>query len=96
MEELDIKIQYDGEYPSLCMGHLIVWINGKKWDFGNYVLESGGHLTYEDGRVVKGEWSIPDNCWDNCWPEGFPEKYKKQVLSKINQEIPHGCCGGCL
>lgn len=92
MEELDIKIQYDGEYPSLCMGHLIVWINGKKWDFGNYVLESGGHLTYEDGGVVKEEWSIPDNCW----PEGFPEKYKKQVLSKINQEIPHGCCGGCL
>lgn len=44
MEELDIKIQYDGKYPCLCMGHLIVWINGKEWDFGKDVLVSGVKL----------------------------------------------------
>lgn len=92
MEELDIKIQYDGKYPCLCMGHLIVWINDKKWDFGKYVLDSGGNIIYDENRIVKGEWIIPDNCW----PEGFPEEYKKQVLSTVNEEIPYGCCGGCL
>lgn len=93
MGKVDIKIQYDGKYPCLCMGHLIVWINGKEWDFGKYVLESGGEVIYEeDYEVTTGEWSMPDDCW----PKGFPEKYKKQVLFKINKEIPYGCCGGCV
>ena len=93
MEELDIKIQYDGKYPCLCMGRLIVWINGKEWDFGKDVLVSGGEVIYDDEEYITttGEWSIPDDSW----PEGFPEEYKKQVLSVVNEEIPYGCCGGC-
>lgn len=92
MEKLDIKIQYDGEYPCLCMGHLIVWIDGKEWDFGKYALESGGRCILADDRIVKGKWNI----FDDKWPKEFPEKYKRPVLSKINKEIPHGCCGGCF
>lgn len=91
MRKVDIKIQYDGKYPCLCMGHLIVWINGKEWDFGKYVLESGGRCILSDDRIVKGEWGIIDENW----PEEFPEEYKKQVLSAVNEEIPYGCCGGC-
>lgn len=93
MENLDIKIQYDGKYPCLCMGQLIVWINGKEWDFGKDVLVSGGEVIYDDEEYITttGEWSIHDDSW----PEGFPEEYKKQVLSTVNEEIPYGCCGGC-
>lgn len=40
-----IKIEYDGKYPSLCMGHLIVWIDDVKWDFGKFCLSSGGRVT---------------------------------------------------
>lgn len=92
MEKIDIKIQYDGKYPCLCMGHLIVWINGKEWDFGNDALLSGGEVIYDEEYITTtGEWSISDDCY----PEGFPEEYKKQVLSVVNEEIPYGCCGGC-
>lgn len=92
MEKIDIKIQYDGKYPCLCMGHLIVWINGKEWDFGNDALLSGGEVIYDEEYITTtGEWRISDDSW----PKGFPEEYKKQVLSAVNEEIPYGCCGGC-
>lgn len=96
MEKLDIKIQYDGIYPCLCMGHLIIWINGKEWDFGKDVLSSGGDIYYDEGledyEITTGEWRI----YDDCWPVEFPENYKEPVLSAINEEIPYGCCGGCI
>ena len=41
---MNIKIEYDGKYPCLCMGHLVVWIDDVKWDFGSYSLSSGGNI----------------------------------------------------
>lgn len=91
----NIKIEYDGEYPCLCMGHLKVWIDDKLWDFGRYVLSSGGQVTHDDDwnfEVESGKWTISDYCW----PEGFPEDMKEAVINKINEEITWGCCGGCI
>ena len=93
MTENDIKIEYDGEYPGLCTGNLTVTINGKEWKFPEYSLRSGGRVwideDYEE-HVEEWEWDIVK------WPEGFPKEYKVDVLEKVNEEIPHGCCGGCL
>lgn len=90
---MEIKIKYDGKYPCLCMGHLIVYINGIKWDFGNYSLLSGGRICRNedwDMWAEQGEWSICD------FPAGFPEELKEIVVAKVNEKIPHGCCGGCI
>lgn len=92
---MNIKVEYDGKYPNLYSGHLKVWIDGICWDFGNYSLVSGGHIERDedwDMWATEGPWSIGD------WPEGFPEdKYlRMNVLSEINAQIPHGCCGGCI
>ena len=38
-----IKIDYDGEYPNLCSGHLTVYIDDVKYNFPDYCLSSG-HL----------------------------------------------------
>lgn len=89
----DIKIEYDGKYPCLCYGHLVVTIDGVVWDFGYNSLRSGGSVWFDEDsedHVEKGEWDIGE------WPEGFPEEYKVDVLEKVNEEIPHGCCGGCV
>lgn len=93
MMENDIKIDYDGEYPCLCMGNLTVTINGKAWKFPEYCLRSGGSVWFDDDldeHVEMGEWSV------NEWPDGFPEELKDEVLDAINREIPPGCCGGCV
>lgn len=86
----EIKIEYNGKYPNLCRGHLIVWLDDKQYDFGKYCLISGGYCNYHSGEVHYDSWKIED------WPDNFPEEYKKLVLDKINLEIPWGCCGGCI
>jgi hypothetical protein len=55
-------------------------------------LSSGGYIAWDidDMYAVKGDWSIVD------WSKDFPEEYKEAVLEKVNKEIPHGCCGGCI
>lgn len=76
-------------------GHLIVWIDDKMFDFGKDALSSGGRIEIDDDWNMwaeDGEWNI----FDGCWPKDFPEEYKELVLEKINEEIPHGCCGGCI
>ena len=90
---MNIGIEYDGAYPNLCSGKLVVTINGKRWEFPAHSLRSGGMVGFirnGHSHVEEGDWNVRE------WPEGFPEESKAGVLSKINEEIPHGCCGGCL
>ena len=91
--ELEITIEYNGKYPNLCAGNLIININKQKWEFGEYCLKSGGCCSYNPKNsnitLKEGPWKI------NEWPEGFPEKYKDLIIVEINKKIKPGCCGGC-
>lgn len=90
----NIEIKYNGEYPCLCMGNLTVVVDENEYNFGEYCLESGGHVHFnkdeEDFVVSKGNWKI------SKWPDKFPEEYKSFVLKEINNKIRKGCCGGCI
>ena len=96
---MDIQIEYDGEYPNLCGGDLVVIIDDVRFPFPPDCLHSGG-VTYIDSNsntvVTEGPWSLLDAWGEETWPEGFPEEYKGPVLNKINDVIPWGCCGGCI
>jgi len=90
---MNIIIYYDGKYPNLCSGNLTVTIDGIVWDFPDYCMCTGGSVWFDkewNDYVAEGEWSI------STWPENFPEELKEIVVEKINEEIPHGCCGGCV
>lgn len=80
-----IKIEYDGKYPNLCSGNLIVIIDDKKWQFPRRCLRSGGEINWSEG-----DWEVL------CWPEEFPENLKAVVVTEINKQIPPGCCRGCF
>lgn len=87
----NISLTYDGEYPNLCSGELIITIDGTDWI--GFRLSSGGSVWFDENwseHVESGEWSIYE------WPSEFPEEYKDEVLYKVNYEIPQGCCGGCV
>lgn len=89
----EITIKYDGKWPNLCNGHLIVDIDGKRYDFGEGGLCSGGSCRFDEdynSEIEKGPWTI------NYYPDDFPEEFKEELLEKINEEIDWGCCGGCL
>ena len=90
-----IKIKYDGAYPNLCSGHLEVWINDIYYDFGKYCLISGGCIMRDedwDMWAEEGPWKIDKDSY----PKDFPEEYKERLLEVINEELPWGCCGGCI
>ena len=88
-----MKIEYDGEYPNLCSGNLVVIIDGKRWEFPEYCLVSGGSVSFtEDWEeiVTSGEWQITE------YPKDFPEDWKDAVIKAVNESIRKGCCGGCV
>lgn len=88
-----ITILYDGRYPNLCSGKLIVDVDGITWTFPPHCMESGGSVSFDadcSERITHGEWRI------RTWPEGFPNELKEAVLDKVNETIPCGCCGGCV
>jgi len=72
---------YDGRYPNLCSGQLIVAANGKVFTFTKYSLRSGGNVLFDENWseiVDEGKWSVGE------WPEDYPENLKEDTVSAIN------------
>jgi len=91
---MDVKlVSYDGEYPNLCSGELVIQVEGINWAFPSHTLSSGGSVSFDEDwseNVDSGPWTIRN------WPDGFPEDAKEQSERIVNEEIPWGCCGGCV
>jgi hypothetical protein len=86
-------VSYDGGYPNLCSGELVLAIDGVPIAFPSYSLCSGGSVWFTDDweeQVESGEWSITD------YPEGFPEELKARAVELVNEYVRQGCCGGCV
>jgi len=90
---MNIKVKYDGEFPTLCAGVLCVTIDGTEYDFGCSSVASGGSVTFDDDwneHIYSGPWTVTK------WPENFPEQFRFATVAAINDQISHGCCGGCV
>ena len=89
----NISIEYDGAYPNLCRGSLVVTVDSVRWQFPQYCMSSGGSVGFTEdwrGYTTEGKWSITE------WPALFPKQMKQAVVDKVNEIIERGCCGGCL
>lgn len=84
-------VSYDGKWPNLCRGELILRINGKEVNLGN-CLESGGSAyfthNYSESHVTHGEWHVD--------LQNEYEEFREEIEECVNDNIPYGCCGGCL
>ena len=86
-------VSYDGSYPNLCSGILKMRLDGVDITFPAYCLMSGGSVWFDDDyneNVDKGEWRITE------YPDYFPEELKAQAEALVNENVPLGCCGGCV
>lgn len=84
-------VSYDGRYPNLCHGQLVVRIDGKEVNLGKCLI-SGGDCYFDSAWndiVTCGGWDIDD------LPEEY-EQYRKEIKEVVNENVPSGCCGGCL
>ena len=84
-------VSYNGEYPNLCSGTLVVKIDGVEHSM-KYVLCSGGRTcwTGEEDEVITGDWEL--DLYD--YPELQP--YEQEITALVNANVRKGCCGGCL
>ena len=102
---------YTGEYPNLCSGILTVHLDGKEISFGDETFlvrskkkkpdypgfwKSGGRVSFDkewNADVSDGPWKISSEKPDyqeEIW-NALPE-----ILSVMNENVPFGCCGGCV
>lgn len=85
-------VSYDGKYPCLCMGTLIIKVNNKTY-FLKHVMMSGGSICIDDNWNMwaeHGDWEVD--------LEEYPElePYKEEITHIVNENVTHGCCGGCI
>ena len=86
-------ISYDGAYPNLCSGQLILKVDEETYNFPAHSMSSGGNVSFDENwseEVTSGPWSIYD------WPNEFPENAKELAIEIINENVQPGCCGGCV
>ena len=87
-------VSYDGKWPCLCYGTLIIKVNEKTYSFTEAMISGG--------RICGG----PHTGWD-MWAEQDPwelsleehpelEQYKEEITRVVNENVPYGCCGGCI
>ena len=98
-------ISYTGAYPNLCSGILTLEIDGKECTFGNeywtkksctypQFWHPGGCVYFDNDYCEHVEiepWYIVE--------EELPEELKKYAYDMIdvfNDNVPYGCCGGCV
>lgn len=84
-------VSYDGEYPNLCSGTLVLRINGELRTL-QHCLSSGGGVYHDDDwnfMIASGAWTV----WN--LPDDL-EVYQTEIENCVNENIPFGCCGGCI
>ena len=99
LEMSNVKfISYDGRYPHLCSGKLTLKIDGIVVTFGSlWKIQTDYPKFWSSGGVCNSE-SCSTNEWEIDVRE-LPEIYRKyaaEIDRIFNDNVPHGCCGGCL
>ena len=87
-------VSYDGAYPNLCSGRLVIKYKGIRYVLAG-VLTSGGAI-YAQGmheEVYTGPWRVDV---EKLLETQFPPELVPALLVVVNAHIPFGCCGGCI
>ena len=84
-------VSYNGKFPNLCRGTLVIKVNGEEISLENYLISGGRCWLDKDwfSHIKKGVWGIsklPDDL----------EQYRDEILEVVNENVEHGCCGGCI
>ena len=86
-------ISYDGGYPNLCSGILVISVDDVIYNL-KYCLLSGGSVSFTDDgdEIVEcGEWLIDEDILPNEILH-----MAKEIKDIVNENVEFGCCGGCI
>lgn len=88
-------MSYDEEWPCLCHGELVLLVDGNVVSFGR-CLVSGGNVTHDEEwnfEVTSGDWSVN---FDAVQHLNLTDDEKNLITDLVNENVPQGCCGGCI
>ncbi len=93
-------VSYSGTYPCLCMGMLILKIDGKEVKFGNkYSYKDVDYPTFwSSGGGIDSNYCAYSGEWE-IDVEELPKQYRKyatEIDAIFNENVAYGCCGGCV
>lgn len=74
----------------MCHGTLIVKIDDTEVEISPWCISSGGCVAYNDG-----DFDIEYGAWQVDVPDNLLE-YQKEIERAMNENVPFGCCGGCI
>lgn len=86
-------VSYDGRYPNLCSGTLVLHKGDNEYSIKRGLM-SGGRCWFDndwEAYTEQGDWELDISS--------FPDElkpYAKEITRLVNENIPRGCCGGCL
>ena len=84
-------VSYNGKFPNLCSGTLIIKVNGEEFIL-EACLQSGGKCGFDEERnryIETGDWRL-------CYLPDSLEQYRDEIFKVVNENVPRGCCGGCI
>lgn len=86
-------VSYDGKFPNLCSGTLVISLDNVKYSM-KYCLCSGGSVWFDN------EWSehVESGAWTVLIKQ-LPEPLKPffmEIEQLVNENVEWGCCGGCV
>lgn len=84
-------ISYNGSYPNLCSGALIIEIDGVIHKLKNGCLSSGGDVWFDNNS----EEHVDSGLWSVTVPNALIQ-YKSEIEKLANENVQLGCCGGCV
>lgn len=79
-------ISYDGCYPALCRGTLTIEVNGIRHELKDCLYNAGSISYTDDWDEVEWSVSVPDEL----------KEFKQSITDAVNDNVEHGCCGGCI
>lgn len=90
-------LRYDGKYPCLCGGCLMLTIGGRGYSTRPGVLQPGeGAGCYRDSD---GNWTTDCGTW-RVDSDKLPKeirRYAARIEAAVNESrIEKPCCGGCI
>jgi hypothetical protein len=86
-------ISYNGKYPTLCYGVLVIKVDDKEYSLSG-CLHSGGSVTSDSDwnfDVSTGPWEINESSL----PVEL-QKHYEEIKKVVNANVEYGCCGGCI
>lgn len=86
----NIEVSYDGSYPTLCFGTLIIKQDGKEIYNEKYCCNSKGSVYFDSNwnEVVEGGPIV--------WDENDAAQFSEEIQEAVRDVLPYGCCGGCI